>query len=215
MSKIISTIPGRLAANQTDTWSTGSGGRRRASILDRSLNRAQASEVNLSAFSFLFSEILQYTQNRVDGISDFEQRLNTLGFGIGVRVLELTMWREKGQPRRERRVLNVLYYIHSVVWKSLFGRPAHALEKSTDNEDEYMLIDNEPVASRFVSVPKELSQFNCNAFVAGIIEGVLHGCQCSARVTAHTVPVDGKPLRTIFLIKLSEEAVQREEQISK
>ncbi|RKP34867.1 NO signaling/Golgi transport ligand-binding domain-containing protein [Dimargaris cristalligena] len=154
--------------------------------------------------------MLQYTQNRVEGIQDFERKLSALGFGIGVRMLELTMWREKS-PRRETRVLNVLYFIHNVIWKALFGKQANALEKSTDNEDEYMLYDNEPIVSRFVSVPRELSQFNCNAYVAGIIEGVLHGCQCAARVTAHTMPVDNKPLRTIFLIKLSPEVLKREE----
>ncbi|KAJ1978635.1 protein particle complex subunit [Dimargaris verticillata] len=154
--------------------------------------------------------MLQYTQNRVEGIQGFEQKLNELGFGVGVRLLELTMWREK-TIRREIRVLNILYFVHNVIWKALFGKQADALEKSTDNEDEYMICDNEPVASQFISVPKELAQFNCNAYVAGIVEGILHGCQCACRVTAHTVPQEGKPLRTIFLIKLDPDVLQREE----
>ena len=40
-----------------------------------------------------------------------------------------------------------------------------------------MISDNEPILSRYISVPKELSQLNCNAFVAGIVEAVLDGCQ--------------------------------------
>lgn len=40
-----------------------------------------------------------------------------------------------------------------------------------------MISDNDPVLSRYISVPKELSQLNCNAFVAGIVEAVLDGCQ--------------------------------------
>lgn len=40
-----------------------------------------------------------------------------------------------------------------------------------------MISDNEPVLTRYISVPKELSQLNCNAFVAGIVEAVLDGCQ--------------------------------------
>ncbi|RUS15561.1 NO signaling/Golgi transport ligand-binding domain-containing protein [Endogone sp. FLAS-F59071] len=74
-----------------------------------------------------------------------------------------------------------------------------------------MISDNDPLVSRYISVPKELSQLNCNAFVAGIVEAVLDGCQFSARVTAHTVPMEGFPFRTTILIKLDREVLQREE----
>lgn len=40
-----------------------------------------------------------------------------------------------------------------------------------------MISDNEPILSKYISVPKELSQLNCNAFVAGIVEAILDGCQ--------------------------------------
>ena len=50
-------------------------------------------------------------------------------------MLELLVWREKS-AKRETRVLGVLYFIHSVVWKALFGKQADSLEKSTENEDE-------------------------------------------------------------------------------
>lgn len=33
-------------------------------------------------------------------------------------------------------MINVLYFIHSTVWKALFGKQADSLEKSTENEDE-------------------------------------------------------------------------------
>jgi hypothetical protein len=50
-------------------------------------------------------------------------------------MLELLTWREK-VAKRETRVLGVLYFIHNVVWKALFGKQADSLEKSTENEDE-------------------------------------------------------------------------------
>lgn len=50
-------------------------------------------------------------------------------------MLELLVWREKS-AKRETRVLGVLYFIHNVVWKFLFGKQADSLEKSTENEDE-------------------------------------------------------------------------------
>lgn len=62
-------------------------------------------------------------------------RLNEYGYRVGSRVLELLAWREK-VAKREIKVINVLYFIHSTVWKSLFGKPADSLEKSTENEDE-------------------------------------------------------------------------------
>lgn len=38
-----------------------------------------------------------------------------------------------------------------------------------------MISDNEPLVNKFISVPKDMGQLNCGAFVAGIIEGVLEG----------------------------------------
>lgn len=55
-------------------------------------------------------------------------------------MLELLTWREK-VAKRETRVLGVLYFIHNVVWKSLFGKQADSLEKSTENEDECKLVN--------------------------------------------------------------------------
>jgi trafficking protein particle complex subunit 5 len=65
--------------------------------------------------------------------------------------------------------------IHSVLWKVLFGKVADSLEKSTEQEDEYMISDNELLLIKFISVPKEMSSLNCGAFVAGVLEAVLVG----------------------------------------
>ncbi|ORX50551.1 TRAPP I complex [Hesseltinella vesiculosa] len=202
-----------LRSTNTTTSSSYSDQRipRGKSILDRNLNKTRGAEVSLGAQAFLFSEILQYTQKRVNGIQDLEQKLNELGYRAGIRMLELLSWREKAS-KRETRVLGVLYFIHNVVWKYLFGKQADSLEKSTENEDEYMISDNEPILSRYISVPKELSQLNCNAYIAGIVEACLDGYQFPARVTAHTVPIDGFPQRTTILIKLDKDVLQREEQ---
>ncbi|KAI9029544.1 NO signaling/Golgi transport ligand-binding domain-containing protein [Phycomyces nitens] len=153
--------------------------------------------------------ILERSLNKTRGAEDLEKRMNEFGYRVGTRLLELLSWREK-VPKRETRVLGVLYFIHNVVWKALFNKQADSLEKSTENDDEYMISDNEPLLTRYISVPKELSQLNCNAYVAGIVEAVLDGCQFPARVTAHTVPIDGYPQRTTILIKLEKEVLQRE-----
>ncbi|PVU94117.1 hypothetical protein BB559_003087 [Furculomyces boomerangus] len=182
------------------------------SSLEKNINRKRGGEVSLNSFAFLFSEIILYSQNRVLGIQDLEQKLGEIGYRVGIRVYELTMLRER-VIKRETRVINVLLYINSVVWKFLFGKPADSLEKSTENKDEYMITDNEPLLSKFISVPKEMASFSPCSFVAGIVEAILDSCQCPARVTAHTVPVDGKPHRTVILMKIDKSVLAREERL--
>jgi hypothetical protein len=52
---------------------------------------------------------------------------------------------------------------------------ADSLERSTENEDEYMIHEREPITNAFVSAPADMSQLNCAAYIAGIISGVLNG----------------------------------------
>lgn len=73
-----------------------------------------------------------------------------------------------------------------------------------------MISDNEPVVNQYISVPRDMSQLNCAAFVAGIIEGVCDGAAFSARVTAHTVGTEMWPAKTVFLIKFVPEVLERE-----
>lgn len=73
-----------------------------------------------------------------------------------------------------------------------------------------MIIDNRPLVSQFISVPKEKSQLSCAAFTAGIIEAILDGLVFTAKVTAHTVQTDEFPLRTVFLVKFDPEVINRE-----
>ena len=114
---------------------------------------------------------------------------------------------------RPRTIVEVLHFIKQQTWLHLFGRQADRLEKSSnpDTPDEYMIIDNEPLVNTFISVPKEMSQLNCAAFVAGIVEGVCDGAGFPARVTAHTV-AEGEmwPGKTVFLLKFERDVVNRE-----
>lgn len=40
------------------------------------------------------------------------------------------------QPKRETRLLPVLLWLHTHLWKAIFGRPADSLERSTERSDE-------------------------------------------------------------------------------
>ncbi|KAH7546199.1 hypothetical protein FEM48_Zijuj01G0175300 [Ziziphus jujuba var. spinosa] len=199
-----------------------------SNVLDKPLSKGKQ-EVSLSAFAFLFSELVQYNQTQVDNISELERRLEDAGYAVGARVLELLCHRDKGN-RRETRLLGILSFVHSTVWKVLFGKllppftfcyldfgnfsrdclqvleVADSLEKGTEHEDEYMISEKELLVNRFISIPKDMGTFNCGAFVAGIVRGVLDGAGFPAVVTAHFVPVEGQQRpRTTILIKFAEE----------
>lgn len=73
-----------------------------------------------------------------------------------------------------------------------------------------MISDNEPLVNAFVSVPREMNQLNCAAYVAGIIEGVCDGCGCTAKVSAHNAETDVWVGKTVFLIAFEEGVTERE-----
>ncbi|KAJ1675260.1 protein particle complex subunit [Spiromyces aspiralis] len=141
-------------------------------------------------------------------------RLGEFGYQVGLRTYELTMWREKNM-RRENQVLSALMYINSVVWKYFFGKQADSLERSTEHEDEYMIVDNEPQFIKYFSIPKEMSSFSPGAFMAGTVEAIMACCGCHARVTSHTMPTKDFPLRTVILIKVDPSVLEREAMLSK
>mmetsp|Transcript_20167 Transcript_20167/g.28711 ORF Transcript_20167/g.28711 Transcript_20167/m.28711 type:complete len:199 (+) Transcript_20167:54-650(+) len=181
--------------------------------------------VSVSAFAYLYSELVQYHQGRVASISELERRLENSGYGVGFRVLELLTLRSK-EYKREIRLMSILQFVSAAVWKSLFGKSADSLERSIDNADEYMIVDYEPITSTFVSVPSDLGQLSCDSFVSGIIAGVLEGSGFPARVTAHTVPMEeGEYMskisagntallqrkdKAVFLVKFSKEVLERD-----
>lgn len=130
----------------------------RPTIHDRLLNKSRNSEVSASALQFLFSELVQYSHKRVDGIADLEKRhshfisfnfkctfpnisyrLNVLGYRVGCRAFELASWRAESSSKnskREIRFLPALMIIHTQLWRAVFGRPADAIERSVEKEDE-------------------------------------------------------------------------------
>jgi len=184
---------------------------KRSNIYDRNLNRTRGTDsASQSSFAFLFSEMVRYAQKSSAEIAELEGKLSSFGYRVGHRCLELYTLRDQRNAKRETRILGILQYIYSPFWKSLFGRAADALERSRDHEDEYMIYDNDPMVNTFISVPKEMAQLNCAAFVAGMIEAVLDDALFPSRVTAHTVAIDGYPNRTVYLIKLDETVSERE-----
>ena len=214
------------------------------SLLDKPISRGTG-QVSLSAFSYLFCELVSYCQARMDGVADLEKRMSDLGYGIGLRSLELLTYRSSiqafllttpqgsntsgggSQPvqspislhnvaslngRKEKNLVSMLQFLHGSMWKSLFGHVADGLEKATEKEDEYYIYDRDPITNRFIgtSVPKEFQHFNCAAFIAGIVNGILDGAEFRAEVSAHFNTTAQGITRTVYVIKFEKESTKRE-----
>ncbi|KAI5455529.1 Trafficking protein particle complex subunit 31 [Naganishia albida] len=190
------------------------------SIVDRPVNRMRGAEVGMAAWAFLYSGIVAYSQSRVDSVVELEKRLASLGREAGQRIIALQMLRNAQtanlkDPKCEHRLIPILQYIHTQIYRYCFGKAADGLEKSVDGDDEYMLTSNQPPLTQHISIPRDLSQLSCEAYTAGLVEGVLDGLEVPARVTAHTVPTDQYPNRTVILIKLDQVVMDREAGLGK
>jgi trafficking protein particle complex subunit 5 len=179
----------------------------KGSIYDKSVLKPRG-QVALSSFSFIFSEMLQYFQFSSHSVSDLERKLEETGYSIGQRMSELIGCRER-LSRRETRIISMLKFINSTVWKHMFNKEADNLESSVDNEDEYMIYEQSPITNTFVSVPDDMGSFNCAAFIAGILSGIMDSVNFDAKVTAHTID-EGQTQTTVFLVKFSKEVMARE-----
>lgn len=62
-------------------------------------------------------------------------RLETLGYSIGQKLIEMISCRDRA-TKRETRLVGMLQYVSNVLWKHLFGKAADNLERSMENEDE-------------------------------------------------------------------------------
>jgi hypothetical protein len=98
------------------------------SPLDQPLSTSPGS-LPLSTYSFLLSEITHYFLQKRDSTGSLDADLEQLGQQIGVRLYEVICLREK-RNKREINQVELLKFIHSVVWKSLFGKQVDYLEKT-------------------------------------------------------------------------------------
>lgn len=177
----------------------------KTSILDKPLGKGKP-EINAATFALLFSEMVQYCQNRVYSVSELQTKLSELGQHVGTHMLDLLFVREKGY-KRETKLLNMLLFIKNNFWKTLFGKEADRLEHSNDDEKTYYIIETEHLVNRYISVPKDKGKLNCAAFTAGIIEAVLNGANFPAKVTAHWHK------GTTFMIEFDESVLARDKMV--
>lgn len=81
--------------------------------------------------------------------------------------------------------MNLLHILETVLcspaWAG-FWPPYLLLNMSCmQAEDEYMISDFDLFVTKYISVPKDMGQLNCAAFIAGIVKGALDGAGFPAR----------------------------------
>ncbi|KAF7268924.1 trafficking protein particle complex subunit 31 [Rhynchophorus ferrugineus] len=180
-------------------------GRNRLSLVDKPLSKGKG-EISLSLFALLFSEVVQYCQNKSQTLPELQNRLHELGQKVGGKLIDLYFVRERN-GKRETKLLSILLYVKSTFWKALFGKEADKLEHSNDDENTYYLMEKEPVVNKFISIPRDKSSLNCAVFVAGIIEAVLTGTGFPAKVSAHWHK------GTTYMIKFDDSVLARDNQV--
>ena len=96
--------------------------------------------------------------------SDLDHSLHSLGVPVGEKILELLSHRDmKGsgacssQVKRETKMVNMLHFINKEVFRALFGRTADGLEQSIEDEDEYRILDTQPVTNKYANMGKQQS----------------------------------------------------------
>ena len=94
--------------------------------------------VSLSAFGFLFSELVQYSQNKIEHSADLEATLKEFGISVGRRVVEMHAFRSRSF-KRETTIVGMLQFISNVIFKSLLGKTADNIQQSLNSNKEYML----------------------------------------------------------------------------
>jgi len=167
--------------------------------------------VNVSMYALLFSEIVQYCLTRVQSTTGLERKLSDIGFRIGRRSLELVAIREKSW-KRETRVVNILTFVMSKLWRFLFGKEVDTLKKVSGSDVAYYIEERDPLVNNFVSIPEDYGSMNCAAFVAGIISGVLNSSGFPAKVNVYSreLPERSYPPLTIYYIEFDESVRLRE-----
>ena len=88
---------------------------------------------------------------------------------------------------------------------------ADNLEKTSEKENEYIIIDKDLIVNRFISVPADMGDLNCGAYVAGIVRGVLQSSGFPAEIFVYSVEAQGSNPGTMIVMRFKKEVILREQ----
>lgn len=150
------------------------------------------------------------TKHNEDKELDLEEKLSSLGYPIGEKVLELCFIREKGM-KRKLKINDMLIFIHNNVWQMLFNKQADGLQQSAEDEDEFRIVENTPLTNKYIFLQKN-NTVNCASFFGGIIEGILNSADFRCKVSTFFYEVD-KVTKTYYIIKFDREVIERDKKM--
>ena len=177
-------------------------GKQKVSPLDRPLPKVKY-EVSVNAFAFLFSEVVQYCHSKVYTVPELQKKLSEMGYHVGQRLVDLTFIRDKNY-KRETKLINILIFIKTNLWKTLFAKDADKLEHSNDDPTTYYIIESDPIVNKYISYNRDKGSLNCASFIGGIIEAALNETGFNAKVTVHWHK------GTTFMIKFDQAVIDRD-----
>ena len=157
-------------------------------------------------FALLFCEVVQYCHEKADTLEQLPQQLSEMGYPIGCTLLEVIEQSNAINYKRHTKAVPMLLQLKDTIWKYLFGNSASNLEQQVDDPNCYMLYDNQPMVTQYISYPSDIKKagISCCSFVAGIVQGILNSAGFKCKVTAHPNPDEQNPESVIFLIKFEE-----------
>ncbi|EGR27578.1 trafficking protein particle complex subunit 5, putative [Ichthyophthirius multifiliis] len=136
-----------------------------------------------------------------------------MGESIGVRMIELIYCREK-RLKKESKHIEILQFISSAVWKSLFGKNADGITTAEGEQYGYFIKDYNPLILKYIS---EDERIGGAALIVGIIKGILNHTGFDAQVYYSTVEGQDDKEKYIsmypathFFIKFEPWVVERE-----
>lgn len=148
-------------------------------------------------------EIIRYLNETTESVDEMEKRLRSFGYRIGWRLVDLCS--NRTNPfQRDVKVSTILQFITQNCWRMLYNKPTDQLQRSTDSTNVYYIYENEPLISKFITLPKEWNDsFNCASFNAGIINSILDVSGFKSEVKALTVKSkDG--LKTVYMVTIDQ-----------
>jgi len=192
--------------------------------LDRPLRNDASAKVSLSAFAFLFSEMVSRAGTipcPPSSVDVWESRLSEMGKDVGRRALPLAAIKEAHFKQRPTTTTAILTTICTVLWERWFGtRVGFDREAGTDR---FYIIDDEPLVTKYIRMPPDyLSSdqtptINFANYVAGMIEGALESCSFGAKVTAVHITggaASGHPDQTMYSVVFDTAVMERERRLA-
>lgn len=191
---------------------------RSQTIYDRPISEDSA-RVSQSAFALLFCEVCSRTRKvpvSAD-ISEWQERLFSLGYQAGHRSFELCILRDQ-EKQRPTTCHEVLLLIADNLWMRWFGKSIkdQIFRSNEQDVETYLLDDPDHMLTKYIRVTSEFLAEDGQptvafaSYTAGMMNSVLDDCGFNAKVTAFAVSTSEEPNKAMFRVEFEPFVLERE-----